>query len=134
MKKSLLTEALTIARSKLSIHPEGKRYLHYTFVCQYSKLVEWGFNHRGIPPIHMGYHRRISDLKFRPKIHSELSAYKKSRGLLDKRKPFNIINIRLNRDGEFRNSRPCSCCYNLLKSLGCDKFYFTDICGFEITR
>ena len=134
MKKSLLTEALTIAKRKLHQHPEGKRYLHYTFIVSENKILEWGFNHRGIPPIHMGYHRRIQDEKFRPKIHSELSAYRKARGLLDKRKGFTAINIRLNRDGDFRNSFPCSVCHNLMKSLGCQEFYFTTSDGFEITR
>lgn len=122
MKKSLLNQALQIAESKLLYHTE-ESFLHWSFVVQRNKILDYGTNCKLIPPIHLGYHRwgRATP----PKTHSEVRAYHKAKGLLDDKKEFQLINVRLTKSGEIRNSQPCECCYNLLKELGCCKFYFS---------
>lgn len=124
MKKSLLNLALKIAKKKLSHHPEKDHFSHYSFVVQEDKILGFGMNHVGLPPVHYGYGRDEDDA-YLPKTHSEISAWKKIRGILDKRKPFTVINIRLNRKGEVRKSKPCRVCLDILNSLGCNKVYFT---------
>lgn len=130
MKKSLLKQSLQIAVNKLLFHPEYDKYIHYSFIVQGNKIIEWGMNNAKTPPIHHGYQSRMKNLDFSAKTHAEPEAFRKARGLLDLRKPFDMINIRLNKAGELRISKPCVCCYNLLKSLGCHKFYYSCDLGF----
>lgn len=133
MKKSILDESLNIAMSKTKTHPEYYCYLHFSFVVQNNKIVEWGRNNKGVPAIHYGYHDRINDKNFRPKTHSEIDAYKKAKGLLDG-DGFEMVNIRLTRLKQIRLSKPCNCCYRLLKALGCKVFYYSSEIGFLTVR
>lgn len=125
MKKSLITEAVAISRSKNDLHPEYGRFCHFSFVIQNNKIIEYGGNHSGQPRIHYGYNKKVRSKSWRPKTHAEASAYFKARGLLEKNKFFEIINIRLSKQGELRNSKPCDCCAEFLTALGCRCFYFS---------
>ena len=129
MKKGLLKEALAIARRKQPSHPEKDRFCHYSFVVQGNQIVEYGWNHSGQPKIHHGYNRQNRGQGFKPKTHAESAAYYKAKGLLDKEEPFDIINVRLSKQGELRNSRPCSWCAEFLTALGCRYFYFSSFNG-----
>lgn len=128
MKKSIFNSAVKIAKSKLHKHPEAHCYAHYSFIVQNNKIVEWATNCAHIPPKHYGYHRN-NDMTFIPKFHSEVFSYKKAKGLLED-DCFEIINIRLTRNGEVKLSKPCNCCLKLLRSLGCKKFYYSSEYGF----
>jgi tRNA(Arg) A34 adenosine deaminase TadA len=131
MKKSLLKLALNIAKAKVDNHTEYWR--HYTFIVQDNKIVSWSPNQDSDPPVHYGYKARFKrmDAGYRPKIHSEIACYRKAKGILD-RKPFEIINIRLNKHKVMRLSKPCICCYSLLQELGCSKFYYSSDYGFQV--
>lgn len=117
MKKVLLREALSIARGEMGHHPEWSFYMHWSFIVAENRIVEWGTNAPGDPPKHFGYHPQS-------KIHSELRAWNRAKGLLAGA-PFSLINIRLNRRGEWRMSAPCAPCQGWLESVGCRKIWFT---------
>ncbi len=124
MKKILLLQSLQIAKKKLPQHNQD-RFLHWSFIVQRNKILDYGTNCNLVPPVHQGYHQ----LKPTPKTHSEVRAYHKARGLLDHSLPWEMINIRLNNRGLERNSSPCCCCYSILKDLGCSGFYFSTTAG-----
>jgi len=96
---------------------------HFTFVVQDSKIVEMGKNKIGTPLVHRGY------MSYQY-LHSETIAFFKARGILDKQKPFQAVNIRLNKSGEIKLSKPCACCYNFLQGAGCNKIWFSTEIGF----
>ena len=139
MKKSLLVEAVRVSREKYSSHPQ-EEFIHYSFVVQDNQILGYGVNRSADPPIHWGYqrdrtnelpnHRRCQWENYRPKIHAEIDAYRKVKGIMNHNRDFEIINIRLNKKGEIRNSKPCSCCFKLLKELGCSKFWYSFEIGF----
>lgn len=130
MKKSLFKQVVKIALSKMDNHPEYDCYMHYSFVIQDNKIVDYGTNSNKTPPVHHGYNKRcLIDDTFKPKTHSEYAAYMRAKGLL-KPKSFEIINLRFNKVGELRLSKPCDCCYLLLKELGCKRFYYSSTIGF----
>ena len=129
MKKSILTNCLAIARDYIPKHCQFDYFLHYAFVIQNNSIVEWSTNKVGEPPIHMGYHRRIGAI---PKLHAEILAYRKAKGLLNKQ-TFEIINVRLNKKGELRLSKPCICCQEILSDLGCKRFWYSWEDGFLST-
>src|SRR5215216_5136790 len=82
MKKSLFHECLSIAISKMHNHPQYENFIHFSFIVQNNKIVGYGRNNCATPPKHQGYHSRVPT----PKTHSEINAYKKVKGILEKDK------------------------------------------------
>ncbi len=135
MKKSMLHLTRRIALSHLPKHCQFDFYIHYSFIFQRNSLLDWSTNKVAIPEVHFGYHRRLANptegrFSGLPKLHAELAAFRKTRGLIDFRKPWEIVNIRLNKIGELRLSAPCSCCFGFLKELGCVRFHYSYDHGF----
>lgn len=118
MKKKLLNICLLIAKNSLPNHPRKDGYKHFSFVIQDNRIIEWGTNMSGLPLYIFGYQSHQM-------IHSENLAYKRARGLLDKNKLFDIINVRLNNNSEIKISKPCNCCLNYLKDFGCGNIWFS---------
>lgn len=116
MTKKLLTQALQIAHKEHTTHPEWRHFMHWTFVIADGKIVEWATNKKGQPERHFGYHSNA-------KVHSELFAYRKARGLLKER--FEIVNVRINRQGELKIAAPCGVCREWLTAVGCERAWFT---------
>jgi hypothetical protein len=118
MTNKLLDVCLTVAKHYLPKHSRKDGYKHFSFVIQNDKLVEWGTNKSGPPLKYNGYDQHCM-------IHSENLAYKRARGLLDKNKYFEVINIRLNIAGNLKISKPCPCCSVFLKNLGCKTIWYS---------
>lgn len=120
MKAKILTYCLHHAYTYLPKHPQYNYYPHYSYIIQNNTLIEWGTNQEGAPPIHFGYNSQSRC----PKLHSELVAYRKARGILNN-EPFDMLNIRLNRQRQLRLSAPCSACQQWLASVGCRSVWFS---------
>lgn len=129
MRKNILRDCVLKSKKNISNHPQFKNsksnYIHYTYIIQDNKIIEQGANVSARPPKHFGYPEWS-------KIHAEVTAWKKSKGLLDKSKTFEAVNVRLNRLGTIKNSKPCNCCSKFLKELGCNKIWFTTDVGFAM--
>lgn len=128
MKRKMLVECLEIAHKNATPdkHPQYYNYLHFSFVIQNNKILEWGTNRKSSPLTHLGY----ADYT---KMHSEVDCYYKAKGLLEKNVPFEVVNIRLNRNHLIRHSNPCRCCFGFLKNMGCKRIYFsTNIGNFAV--
>ena len=126
MRKKIIKQCLKIARYKNApdYHPQWGFFHHFSFIIQNNKIVEYGFNRSGPPLDGFGYNKKFG------KIHSENDAYRKAKGLLDPQRPFDIVNIRLNKQGEMRLSKPCNCCHNFLSVVNCHSVYFSTKIGF----
>ena len=124
MKRKLIEECLKIAlkNNTPNKHSEWDHYHHYSFVIVNSKILEWGKNRRGSPLLHLGFPAYS-------KMHSEIDAYFKAKGLMDKREKFEVINIRLTKTNIIRHSEPCKCCFAFLKNLGCQRVWFSTNIG-----
>lgn len=122
MKNKILDSLIKETRRLLPRHPQFKYYPHFSFIYQNNVLLSKGLNSGHEPPLHLGYFQRI---KAKPKMHSEWQSFKKARKRLIPGKPFVCVNVRLNKKGEVKFSKPCECCYNVLKALGCKTFYYS---------
>lgn len=122
MKKNILYQCIkwSLNHNTPLKHSQFNYYIHHTFIIQENKIVEWGQNKAGNAPFFYKPYQ---------KIHSEYIAYKKAHGLLKRNKPFDIVNIRLNKMGVLKLSKPCICCFNFLKSMKCRNVYFSS--GFK---
>jgi len=116
MKRKILDICLNIAIRNLPNNTEP--YCHYTFLVQRNSIVEWGKNRRGPPLTFLGYESHT-------KMHSEVDAYFKAKGIMIKNEPFEAVNIRLTKTGSIKNSCPCKCCLAFLKGLKCKRVWFT---------
>jgi hypothetical protein len=125
MKKALIKQILCLCNKRLTRHPELNNFPHYSFVIRNGKIVSWARNSKVEPPRHFGYHRD-GDATFRPKYHAELAAYRKN----PVKPPFQIVNVRMSRQGSLRISKPCLACAKLMTALGCNKFYYSFNDGF----
>lgn len=122
IKNTVIRECVSIAKNHVHIHPEFRCFIHYSFIIQDNRIVEWGINRRHSPPKYMGYPSHS-------KLHSEVVAYKRAKGLLNKSKKFGIINLRFSRRGKLRNSYPCPCCCRFLNEIGCQDIMFSTNAG-----
>lgn len=118
MTKRILERCLNISKKYLKKHSRIDGYKHYSFIIQNNRIIEWGTNISGAPLLKFGY----KDFQM---IHAENTAYKKAKGLLDKSIKFEVINIRLNNNGNIKISKPCNCCFNFLKELGCSNIWYS---------
>lgn len=117
MTHKVLNECIRLARSHYRKHPQWGGFLHYSFVISGREIVETGINLSGSPPAQFGYHDRA-------KLHSEFVAYRKAKGLL-KGAPFDLVNVRFNRSGNFKMCAPCETCRGWLGAVGCQRVWFT---------
>lgn len=124
MKNTIIRKAIQIAQNKNNNHPMQTGFRHYTFVIQNNTIIEIGMNRKAEIPKHLGYSNFSG-------IHSEIDAMRKARGILDFKKPIELINIRLNRNGTFRMSKPCKNCYNWLTAFNCKTILYSTDTGFE---
>lgn len=127
MKQTILKECIRISREKNLQRDRASDFRHFSFIIQKNKLVDWGMNVSKVPPmIQFGYSKTSG-------WHAEVNAYRKAKGILENG-PFEMINIRLNRQGHLRLSKPCPCCHMFLTELGCKAVYFSTEVGFAKLR
>jgi hypothetical protein len=125
MKQRIVQECITDAVSFLSKHSQYTirgSFIHYTFVSIDGEVVGFGTNRS--PPNNFP---KLSSYPYGSMIHSEVDAYFKFAFEIRKSNRFEVLNLRLSRDGQLRNSKPCKCCNHFLKAVGAtDVYYSTD--------
>ncbi len=127
VNKKIINECIKIAiqNNNPDNHPEYYSFKHFSFVVQNNRILACGFNKTGPPINGFGYLKPPYG-----KIHSENDVYKKAHLIINKRKPFSVVNIRLIKNNEIRISKPCKCCMSFLKVVGCKEVYFSTESGF----
>jgi tRNA(Arg) A34 adenosine deaminase TadA len=125
MNRKDLNRCLDITAREYSRH-KAESFRHWAFIFQDNELKDWGRN----TPQSSDWIRRFGyNPTDRHWFHAEVMAVRKCRGLLDFRRPWTCVNIRLDNDGKPRLSCPCPLCFNFIKSLGCNKVWFTTQTG-----
>jgi len=119
----ILEECTRIALRELPRHAESR--CHWSFIIQRGKIVEWGINRLGEPTgmYFAGYKPG------RHALHSEVIALSKSRGIMNMRKAWSLINIRLTAHKQLVMSAPCPICTGFMKACGCREFIYSDSHG-----
>ena len=122
MKKSILYDCLMQANDYKNRHVN--QFKHFTFIVQRNKIIGWGKNQATL-------HSRVPGYPEYSWIHSEAAALKRAHMNTKSQESFSVINIRINRFGELRCSKPCQCCEFYLRLFGCKEVYYTTLSGFE---
>jgi tRNA(Arg) A34 adenosine deaminase TadA len=119
----MIKQCLRIALRELPNHIESRR--HWSFIIQKGRIVEWAKNRLGEPTgmYFAGYQPG------RHALHAEINALSKAKGLMDLRKPWSLINIRLTAQGQLVMSAPCPVCTGFMRACGCREFIYSDSHG-----
>ena len=112
--------AIDVANNDYHNHT-ADTFRHWSFVYQKGRLLEWSRNKLNDP---VGFERYGYQGK-RHSLHAEALAMRKAYGLLDRRKPWVMLNIRLGAGKELRNATPCRICRSFIAACGCSECYFS---------
>lgn len=103
------------------------RCRHFSFVFDGPRLVSVGLNNRKTHPRNLLYSyvgREDLDISSFVGTHSEMSAVLRLEGGVCR--GLKMVNLRINRRGEFDYSRPCRGCFDMMRSLDFKEVFHTD--------
>jgi hypothetical protein len=125
MKRKLIKACIEIAidQNNPIDHPQYNHFVHWSFMIQDNRVISIGVNRAGNPI------NPIYNSKDFSKIHSESEMHRKSKHFYDNRMPFEVVNIRLGKDNQLKDSRPCICCNAFLSNIGCSRVYYSTMNG-----
>ncbi len=125
--RNILKEVNRLSKEKNTplLHPEFGYYHHFSFIIWQGKILTWATNKKeSTDKLIHGYTKGN-------KTHAEYEAVKKIRNHRDLSN-IAVVNVRLNKQGDFRLSKPCRKCVDYLKGLGIKTVYYsTELDSFE---
>lgn len=130
MKKNL-EKALKISYDSFSscYDPEnGYRCYHFAFIFKRNKLISQGVNRPRKPDakvLYFGSKFNIQKYKKWHFFHAELDAIQKCWGKIHLNRSYSMVVIRINKDGELKNSKPCENCQNILNQIGLQNIWWS---------
>ena len=123
MKKKLLKQCVILARKEYDKH--SSKFRHWTFVVQENKIIGWATNTKVDTPLFfLGY----KDFQH---VHSEPMALKRTWGLINHKKYFSVVNIRLLANKELAMAKPCEVCFPFLIACGAREIIWSTENSFE---
>lgn len=136
MKSSKFQKFVEIAKALQPNHNSYPviRTFHVTFATYRKKTIAIGINslktHPDIKRLNY-YSQDGVDLRHIARTHSELNCILKLQNKFSMEDFDDIIfvNVRLDRMGNLRYSRPCNGCVHLFKQTGYKKIYYSGHCG-----
>jgi|APGre2960657505_1045072.scaffolds.fasta_scaffold30645_2 deoxycytidylate deaminase len=120
-------KSVEIARALRSRYSTG-RCFHITTAFDKNRLIAIGANnYNKTHPRAYLFRKKEAEADYKPSIHSELSAILK----LGKEdcSDFSFFNVRIDKNGEINNSRPCSGCIGLMEQTGFKKLFYSTNTG-----
>lgn len=120
-----LYRCVELSRAMLD-KPNGN-FLHFSFVMQGTRVHAIGFN--DVDKSGVRLYGKFWEYPLKG-LHSETSAISKLDDLNICRKA-TLVNVRLNKKGQLRNSKPCEICQAVLNFVGLKKIYYSTESGFE---
>lgn len=104
---------------------------HFAFGFNRNTLIgigqnDYGLNHKALK------FARLFNVEERmkwPSLHAEISLFSKLWGKHYIDSSLKLVVIRLNKNGELQNSRPCHSCIQVIKALGVEKIWYSNKAG-----
>jgi hypothetical protein len=136
MKKIKFQKFVDIAKALQPIHHDYSlnRTFHVTFAVSKKKTISIGINniktHPNIKKLNYKSNKG-EDLRNIARTHSELNCVLKLQNKFSSYFLGDIVfvNIRLDRMGNVRYSKPCNGCTHLMEQVGYKKLYYSGDCG-----
>lgn len=111
--KKILQKCVDLA---IKLHPKHpvkgvSKKTHYSFIVHKNKILGIGYNKPTLP---------ITGYPDFSMLHAEYDVLTKAKI----NSSIKIVNIRINQDGDLRNSKPCPCCQAVMKAAGVRKVWY----------
>jgi deoxycytidylate deaminase len=125
---SVIDKYISLAKAMMPIDLPARCY-HVSFATYKGKIISIGFNSAKTNPINLKNRKKNScgkDYSEQKMTCSELSCLKKVKNKTNI--PFNkitLINVRIDRNGDVRCSKPCESCEKLIDFLGIKRILYT---------
>jgi deoxycytidylate deaminase len=116
---SVQTNVVRLAKNLIEVC-EGQNWKHYTFLLRRNAVMSIGWNR----PFKTHPLAARFGYKFNS-IHSELNAITKYDGRITDLSRFTLVNVRLDKAGDVRMSRPCETCQLMLAAFGVSEVWYT---------
>ncbi len=136
MNKQRFKKFVNISKFLQSTHHNypSLRTFHVTFALYKRKIVSIGINstktHPDIKKLNYSSEEG-EDLRNIARTHSELNCILKVKNKLNYKnlKDITFINVRIDKMGNAKYSKPCNGCSDLLKRIGYKNIYYSGECG-----
>lgn len=122
MNSRLLRKAEEIAFAMCPLHVE-MRTAHVAFLIKNNKICHIGWNRRRTHPIICNHPYHAGNVY----LHAEIDAILRSRK--DELYDYKMLVLRVNRENQLCNSKPCPGCQSLLKQFSLSEVWYSDIEG-----
>lgn len=106
-----------------------KSHRHFAFIFLRNKLLSIGQNNMESTSAfayHFGHRFGLEHNIKHPYIHAEIDAISRLWGKRYIGPRLTMVSLRLNKNGEYRRSKPCANCSKILNSLGIKVIYFDE--------
>jgi deoxycytidylate deaminase len=118
ISKSITNKLIDIARANILLPDSGKR--HFSFIMDGKKIISFGWNRSWrTHPIAKRYGHR-HDCQ-----HSELHAILNFQYPIRELRWYDLVNIRLHKNGNVALSKPCNSCQEMLADFGVSNIFFS---------
>jgi deoxycytidylate deaminase len=122
MNRRLSETVVRLSRNLIECTPH--QFKHFSFAIKRNAIYSVGWNKPWqTHPLGLRFHHKISS------IHSEISCLSKLNVVPAEFSKFTIINVRLDKEGTVRLSKPCQCCQNMLAAFGITEVYYSSNSG-----
>lgn len=104
------------------------KFNHFCFIWKKNKLIAIGRNKpiaTDRMALYFGKRYNVEKFKQYPFLHAEIDAISKCWGKYHLDSSYSMVVIRINRDGSFKNSKPCVHCQPIIKAIGLDDVYWS---------
>mgnify|MGYP003394809941 CR=1 FL=1 len=112
---------------------KSRNFYHFSFIFHRNRLLTIGVNSQDKPNAKALFFAKRFGIKRKiefPYIHSEISGICKLWGNYHIDGSVKFVNVRINRFGELKNSKPCDDCSTVLTALGINEIYYSTNEGF----
>lgn len=132
IKQNSLAMSLSLLPKAMQARNTKNKFFHFAFCFQKNKLLAIGQNN----PEKTHTQAMLLSKKFGitnryPYHHAETDALAKIWNKHYINNNVSLVIIRLNKHGQLRNSKPCTRCNKIIKSLGINKVYWSIDNGFN---
>jgi len=130
MNNEITNRSVKLARELFpAAHVSGKpnRVWHFCFAYRGGKLLAVGQNNMSVPCARTTkFYKRFKNKSLFPSRHAELDLISQLWGRYHIDSSLKIVVLRLNKNGELKQSKPCVKCRKILDALNLKKVYFSN--------
>lgn len=126
--RRILERSIKVSHLLLESAEKLHKFNHFCFIWKKNKLIAIGKNKpisTDRMALYFGERYNVQKFKNYPFLHAEIDAISKCWGKHHLDESYSMVVIRMNKDGSFKNSKPCIHCQPIINAIGINKIYWS---------